>query len=133
MEKNESTVTQVVTTTENTPSAVNSKLTGKFEKQYRRTGRATLTFVYILKGEEAAINQYLADKKDYLGAVKDKDGVIRFYGARHGGINVDIARTEKDGKADWKIDSTYYDQLANLTAQFGIDVAKEMMKDNVTQ
>lgn len=102
---------------------------GTFKTQYRKQG-GKLVFVYAINGTEAELADYKAVKGAFH-RVDEKTKEVLFFGQRFAGNNIEIIKT-KDGK-DFAIDSTRVDQLASLTAQYGYEIAKDMMKEPVTE
>lgn len=95
-----------------------------FLRQYRKQS-GKIVFVYTVSGTVEQLAEYKAIK----GANFREDEATKlplFFSQRFAGIKSDIVKN-KEGK-DWNVDTTELDQLASLSAQYGIDVATAMMK-----
>ena len=115
------------------------KLIIQFVRQYRKSPTekqreaghsGSIVFVYKVKGAEAEVNNYLETKKDFIKSIKQEDGQINFFSTRFVGQAGELMLTSKN---EWVLDTTEADQLHNLTAQYGYDIAKDMMKKTVTE
>lgn len=114
--------------------AVNNKLSIVFERQYRKQATekqraaglpGSEVFVYKVKGTPEQVAEYIKSKGEFGPKLTDKDGVTRFFSIRYVGENCDLMKT---GNGEFRPDTSEIDKLANLTKQYGIDVAKEMMR-----
>lgn len=107
-----------------------------FVRQYRKRAEvengvvikpSKIIFVYGVENPEDHA-KYLAIKGDK--AAKDENGkpVALFFSPRYHGKEAALVLNKE--KTDWLVDTTEADKLASLTAQYGIEVAREMMKPN---
>lgn len=92
-------------------------------RQYRKRETGKMVFVSKVTGTPEEIAEYVKSKGEF--ARKDeKTGDILLFSNRFNGESVNLIKTEK---GEFVADTTENDKLANLTAQYGIDVAKQIM------
>lgn len=96
-----------------------------YERQYRKQGTGKLVFVYILSGTVEQLAAYKTSKGTFN--VVDDKGIHRFFSTRFLGNSCPMIKTGKDA---WVADTTELDKLANLTAQYGYEIAKGIMNSN---
>ena len=91
-------------------------------RQYRkRDGK--MVFVSKVTGTPEEIVEYTKSKGEFFRK-DEKTGDILLFSNRFNGESVNLIKTEK---GEFIADTTENDKLANLTAQYGIDVAKQIM------
>lgn len=83
-----------------------------------------LMFVYAVKGDEKQLAKYKEVKGDFHRLDKDTKEPL-FFTQTYADTKAEIV-LNKEGK-DWNIHNEELEILANLTAQHGIEVAKEMV------
>lgn len=83
-----------------------------------------LIFVYGLKGTVEQHAEYKAIKGEKFRE-DDKTKQPLFFSTKYVDLSAEIVKS-KDGK-DWNIHNEDAELLANLTSQYGIDVAKDMI------
>lgn len=98
--------------------AVRDEKTGAVIKPSR------LVFVYAVKGDEKQIADYKASKGEKF-IVDDQTKEPLFFTIRYADPKAVIVKN-KEGN-DWNIHNEELELLSNLTMQYGIEVAKEMM------
>lgn len=98
-------------------------LTATHIRQYRKRETGKMVFVSKVTGTPEEIAEYVKSKGEF--ARKDeKSGDILMFSDKYHGQSVPLVKTDK---GEFLADTTRNDQLANLTAQYGIDVAKEIV------
>lgn len=115
------------TTNSTAAPAAQPKMTVSYERQYRKSN-SKITFVYKVLGTEDQIKEYLASKGEFAAKCNPAPGVVLLFSPRYVGKKADLIKTFK---GEFRPDTTEADQFANLVEQYGIDVAKTMMKETV--
>lgn len=109
-----------------TPAVV-KPMTVSYERQYRKSN-SKITFVYKVLGTEEQIKEYLASKGEFAAKCNPAPGVVLLFSPRYVGQKADLIKTFK---GEFRPDTTEADKFANLVEQYGIDVAKDMMKQPI--
>lgn len=120
-------------TTENTTPRL--AIAVEYRRKYRtqplkdeKTGAvikpSIIMFVYAVKGTPEQIAKYKEVKGNFFREDKDTKEPL-FFTQRYADLKAEIV-LNKEGK-DWNIHNEQMELLANLTAQHGIEVAKEMI------
>ena len=109
----------------------------KFKRQYRKpaelvngveTKPSRMVFVYALTGTPEQIADYKAIKGDKFREDKDTKEPL-FFGNRLAPSGSAVVKTEKEGKIDWRIDSTEADQIKSFMDQgYAYEHAKDLIK-----
>lgn len=115
----------------------------KFARQYRKQPTekqraaelpGTIVYVYKVSGDKAHIDAYLESKKDFIKSIKEEDGSINYFSIRVlKNPNGTVPNLMLTSKNEWVPNTAEADQLANLTTQYGHDIAKDMMKKTVAE
>lgn len=92
-------------------------------RQYRKRETGKMVFVSKVTGTPEEIEEYKKSKGEFFRK-DEKSGDILLFSNRYNGESVNLIKTEK---GEFVADTTENDKLANLTAQYGIDVAKQIM------
>ena len=105
----------------------------KLKRQYRKAAEGDkpsyMMFVYAIEGTPEQIAAYKAVKGDKFREDKDTKEAL-FFDRRLAPNGSTIVQTEKEGKIDWRIDTTHADQIKNLMDQgYAYEHAKDMVKD----
>jgi hypothetical protein len=103
-----------------------------FKRQYRKPAEgekpSSMVFVYGITGTPEQIAEYKASKGTNFRDDKDTKEPL-FFGNRLAPSGSTIVKTEKDGKIDWRIDTTEADQIKNLMDQgYAYEHAKDLVK-----
>lgn len=101
----------------------------EFVNQYRSKGKGTLMFRYKVTGTPEELASYKKFKGEHYR--EDKDIGVLFFTDRFVGKSAPLIENKE--KTKWFPDTTKHDQLANLTAQYGIDVACKIMGERKTE
>jgi len=88
-------------------------------RQYRKRETGKMVFVSTITGSVEDMAAYKTAKGDFYREDKDTKQVLMFSN-RFTGSKTPLIKTEK---GEFVADTTEFDQLANLTDQYGIDVA----------
>jgi hypothetical protein len=88
-------------------------------RQYRKRETGKMVFVYQVSGTPEELAAYKTAKGEHYREDKDTKAILMFSN-RYTGKSVDLIKTEK---GDYVPDTTEFDQLANLSDQYGIDIA----------
>lgn len=109
----------------------NQNLNVSFVRKYRKAD-TTLMFVFEVKGPQNLVDQYVADKSAEAAAAgrtfsvkDDKTGKVLFWSKRMIPDGTALVKTEK---GSYVTDTTELDKFASYTEQYGIEVAKTLMK-----
>jgi len=90
-----------------------------FARQYRKRETSKMVFVYNVTGTPEQLEEYKKSKGEFFREDKDTKQVLMF-SSRYVGKTCPLIKTEK---GEFVHDTTEFDQLANLSNQYGIDVA----------
>lgn len=103
-----------------------------FKRQYRKPAEgekpSKMVFVYGITGTPEKIAEYKAVKGDKFR----EDAITKeplFFGNRLAASGSSIIKTEKEGKIDWRIDTTEADQIKSFMEQgYAYEHAKDLVK-----
>ena len=103
-----------------------------FKRQYRKPAEgekpSSMVFVYGINGTPEQIAEYKKVKGDKFREDKDTKEPL-FFGNRLAPSGSTVVKTEKDGKIDWRIDTTEADQIKSFMEQgYAYEHAKDLVK-----
>jgi len=90
------------------------------------TKPSVLVFVYAIKGTPEQLAKFKAVKGENYREDKDTKDAL-FFSQRFAGVEAEIILNKKE--TDWNIGNEEMELLANLTAQYGIEVASKMLAE----
>lgn len=96
-----------------------NNLNTTFVRQYRKRETGKMVFVYGVTGTPEQLAEYKKAKGEFYRE-DEKTKQVLMFSSRYVGKSCPLIKTEK---GEFVHDTTEFDQLANLSNQYGIDVA----------
>lgn len=123
------------------------KLTLVFADQYRKSPSekqrtaglpGTIVYVYKVSGDQKHIDAYIESKKKdpkcNMASIKKENGDVMFYSIRAlKNPDGSIPNLIETSKGEWIGDTSKAEMLANLTAQYGFEIASKMVQEPAAQ
>lgn len=105
-------------------SPVLGKIVLTFERPHRSQKDGKTRFIFIVSGDKAALDQYVADKKaDGFNAIRP-DGKVTYFGNK---IVPNGTELVKQTKGYWFPVNEKFEVLTAATKDYGYDLAKDLV------